>query len=197
MLNGNENPIFAHYMASPKFKLSSSSSSSAAAARLKVVKQNLDYIRQQTHLNNDMNRKTRNVLTNLTCKSTNSNNHNNNSSTNSNSSQNQNMKQKFQTLKQKQSHQSISTSERQAILDLIKSSTSSSKDTSATATAASATKRSNQVNAKISKINSELINYVKLRERYMQHANYWQQIWLFTDNPIFEYGTTSTSIYEY
>jgi hypothetical protein len=183
-------------VASPKFKLATAT----ATARLKVVKQNLDYIRQQTHLNNDMNRKTRNVLTNLTCKSSNSNTSNNNGSANSNSSHNhnQNIKQQFQTLKQKQSHkQSISTSERQAILDLIKSSTSSSKDTSATATAtatasaaAAATKRSNQVNAKISKINSELINYVKLRERYMQHANYWQQIWLFTDNPIFEYGTT-------
>lgn len=47
---------------------------------------------------------------------------------------------------------------------------------------------SNRNRNNISKINSDLINYVKLRERYMQHANYWQQIWLFTDNPIFEFG---------
>jgi hypothetical protein len=171
MLNSNEKPSsFPHYMpvASPKFKLATAT----ATARLKVVKQNLDYIRQQTHLNNDMNRKTRNVLINLSC----------NSSVNNN---NQNIKQQLQ-LNQKQSHQPISTSDRQAILDLIKCSSSAANQT-----AIHTAKRSNnQFNsAKISKINSELINYVKLRERYMQHANYWQQIWLFTDNPIFEYGT--------
>lgn len=36
-----------------------------------------------------------------------------------------------------------------------------------------------------------LVDYVTRRECYMQHVNYWQQIWLFTDNPIYEYGTLS------
>lgn len=36
---------------------------------------------------------------------------------------------------------------------------------------------------------SNLVKYCRLRETYMQHANYWQQLWLFTDNPIYEYGT--------
>lgn len=40
----------------------------------------------------------------------------------------------------------------------------------------------------ISKVNRDLIEYVKFREAYMKHLNHWQQIWLFTDNPIYEYG---------
>ena len=46
----------------------------------------------------------------------------------------------------------------------------------------------------ISKINKDLINYVKFRETYMQHSNYWQQIWLFTDNPIYEFGNNNNNI---
>lgn len=42
-----------------------------------------------------------------------------------------------------------------------------------------------------SKINRDLIKYVRLRESYMQHANYWQQLWLFTDNPLYEHGKLS------
>ena len=40
----------------------------------------------------------------------------------------------------------------------------------------------------ISKVNRDLIEYVKFRETYLEHINYWEQIWLFTDNPIYEYG---------
>ena len=39
-----------------------------------------------------------------------------------------------------------------------------------------------------SKTKRTLRSYVKYRRDYMQHTNYWQQIWLFTDNPIYEYG---------
>jgi hypothetical protein len=35
----------------------------------------------------------------------------------------------------------------------------------------------------------DLINYVKLRQTYMQHENYWHQVWLFTENPLFEFGS--------
>jgi len=44
------------------------------------------------------------------------------------------------------------------------------------------------VNKNISKINSDLISYVKLRQNYMQHDNYWKQSWIFTDNPVYECG---------
>ena len=44
------------------------------------------------------------------------------------------------------------------------------------------------LNRNISKINSELISYVRLRQNHMQHDNYWKQSWLFTDNPIYEFG---------
>ena len=44
------------------------------------------------------------------------------------------------------------------------------------------------LNKNISKINNDLISYVKLKQNYMQHDNYWKQSWLFTDNPIFEFG---------
>jgi hypothetical protein len=40
----------------------------------------------------------------------------------------------------------------------------------------------------ISRVNIDLIKYVKLKENYMQHNNYWHQMWLFTDNPLCEYG---------
>ena len=39
-----------------------------------------------------------------------------------------------------------------------------------------------------------LVDYVTHRECYMQHVNHWQQIWLFTDNPIYEYGTHFVSL---
>jgi len=37
----------------------------------------------------------------------------------------------------------------------------------------------------------DLINYVKLRQTYMQHANYWHQVWLFTENPLFQFDNDS------
>jgi hypothetical protein len=40
-----------------------------------------------------------------------------------------------------------------------------------------------------SKSKRTLRSYVNYRQNYMHHASYWQQIWLFTDNPIYEYGT--------
>jgi hypothetical protein len=39
-----------------------------------------------------------------------------------------------------------------------------------------------------SKTRQKLRNFVAYRQNFMQHANYWQQIWLFTDNPVYEYG---------
>jgi hypothetical protein len=44
------------------------------------------------------------------------------------------------------------------------------------------------VNKNLSKINNDLISYVKLRQNFMQHDNYWKQSWVFTDNPVYEYG---------
>ena len=44
------------------------------------------------------------------------------------------------------------------------------------------------LNRNISKINNDLINYVRLRQNYMQHDTYWKQSWLFTDNPVYEFG---------
>lgn len=35
----------------------------------------------------------------------------------------------------------------------------------------------------------DLINYVKLRQTYMQHTNYWHQVWLFTQNPLFQFDS--------
>lgn len=35
---------------------------------------------------------------------------------------------------------------------------------------------------------NNLIKYVSLREHYFQHSNYWQKIWSFTLNPIYENG---------
>lgn len=35
---------------------------------------------------------------------------------------------------------------------------------------------------------NNLIKYVSLRQHYIQHSNYWQQIWSFTSNPIYESG---------
>ena len=45
-----------------------------------------------------------------------------------------------------------------------------------------------KVNKNISKINNDLISYVKLRQNYMQHDNYWKRSWVFTENPVYEYG---------
>ena len=95
-------------------------------------------LQQQTNLNNELNRKTRVVLTNLN---------------------NINEKLNKQEIVKKKSNENF-----------------------------------NNNNNNISKINSDLIKYVKLRERHIKHANYWQQIWLFTDNPIFEYGTRLISL---
>jgi hypothetical protein len=106
--------------------------------KIKLIKKNLEYIKQQTNLNNELNRKTRVVLTNLN---------------------NINEKLNKQEIVKKKSNENF-----------------------------------NNNNNNISKINSDLIKYVKLRERYIKHANYWQQIWLFTDNPIFEYGTRLISL---
>lgn len=47
----------------------------------------------------------------------------------------------------------------------------------------------------VSKVNRDLIEYVKFRETYLQHVNHWQQIWLFTDNPIYEYGSLIKKIF--
>lgn len=41
--------------------------------------------------------------------------------------------------------------------------------------------------AKQDRTSCDLINYVKLRQTYMQHANYWHQVWLFTENPLFQF----------
>jgi flagellar biosynthesis component FlhA len=40
----------------------------------------------------------------------------------------------------------------------------------------------------ISKINNDLINFVRHRKSHMQHLSYWKQEWLFTDNPSYNYG---------
>jgi hypothetical protein len=40
-----------------------------------------------------------------------------------------------------------------------------------------------------SKPRRTLRRFVNYRQNYMHHASYWQQLWLFTDNPIYEYGT--------
>ena len=53
------------------------------------------------------------------------------------------------------------------------------------------------VNKNLSKINNDLISYVKLRQNYMQHDNYWKQSWVFTDNPVYEYGTNAELIIFY
>jgi hypothetical protein len=39
-----------------------------------------------------------------------------------------------------------------------------------------------------SKINNDLINFVRHRKSHMQHLSYWKQEWLFTDNPSYNYG---------
>ncbi len=50
------------------------------------------------------------------------------------------------------------------------------------------------LNKNVSKVNRDLIEYVKFRETYLEHVNHWQQIWLFTDNPIYEYGNLSNHL---
>jgi hypothetical protein len=47
----------------------------------------------------------------------------------------------------------------------------------------------------ISRVNIDLIKYVKLKENYMQHANYWHQMWLFTDNPLCGYGNVVADLF--
>lgn len=36
--------------------------------------------------------------------------------------------------------------------------------------------------------NNDLVNFVSLRQHFIQHSNYWNQIWSFTHNPNYDYG---------
>jgi hypothetical protein len=45
-----------------------------------------------------------------------------------------------------------------------------------------------KLNKNLSQVNKEFIKYLNFRENYTHHAIYWHQFWLFTDNPIYEYG---------
>jgi len=50
------------------------------------------------------------------------------------------------------------------------------------------------INKNVSVVNPNLIEYIKYRKNYLQHVNYWQQIWIFTENPIYEYGNCKNYI---
>ena len=129
-------------------------SSNVKSSKYKLIKQNMEYLKQQTYMNNEANKKTRLILNNL-------NNNSNNLSNNESLSQLKSIYANCNNFK--------------------KYSTNSNNNNKNNKT------KTHEAN-KLSKIITDLINYVKSREKFIQHANYWHQIWLFTDNPIFEYG---------
>ena len=151
------------------------SSDSNSSLKLKYLKENLENLKVQNALSSDFNKKTR-VLLNSLSKINEENKSDNNQRlmSTSYSSYLPGTQKHFQMVKSKSNHlgqkysQSFYNRPEFAKSDIMNRMSTNSSN--------------------ISKINSDLINYVRLREKYMQHANYWQQTWLFTDNPIYEYG---------
>ena len=42
--------------------------------------------------------------------------------------------------------------------------------------------------SKLETQNNDLVNFISLRQHFIQHSNYWNQIWSFTHNPNYDYG---------
>lgn len=139
--------------------------------KIKCLQENLKILKQQTKHNNEANERNRDLLNSL---SKPNNNKNSQPSTTSAilNSLNSNKENKYSHLKNARKY-----------------------DFEKTAPVYSVNNNVQAVLPKpnISKVNRDLIEYVRFRETYLGHINYWEQIWLFTDNPIYEYGNSNQS----
>lgn len=151
----------------------SKASSEKALKKIKCLQENLKILKQQTKHNNEANERNRDLLNSLS-KPNNSSSNNSQPSTTSAilNSFNSNKENKYSHLKNARKY-----------------------DFEKTAPVYSVNSNAQAVLPKpnISKVNRDLIEYVKFRETYLGHINYWEQIWLFTDNPIYEYGNSYQS----
>ena len=140
--------------------------------KIKCLQENLEILKQQTKHNNEANERNRDLLNSLSKSHDNSNNSHSQTSTTSAllNAFHRNKENKYSHLKNARKY-----------------------DFEKTAQVYSVNNNAQAVLPKpnISKVNRDLIEYVKFRETYLGHINYWEQIWLFTDNPIYEYGNSS------